>query len=1604
MVDASGGNAPPSSNGSASSQDPASGILPFSTQTAWLDESVDLATSSITVQLPVRRKFGFGYSLVGGSHSYAFARPTATFATWGISTGLGGAWAGSVTAGFSGNSGNSNPCGEIWSGFFVVDPTGGIHKTTNASVSSGYCGYGTSSTGTTTDDTGYTLIVVLVSNAPIDTFTLTYSIYDKSGNKIWTNDSNPNYAEGEFTDPDGNSTTTTWPAAWTATSTDPYSSTPVLTSVQPANIQGSTPGPNTYSYTDAGGTETYSVHYASYSFATNFQCPNLAVSGLPLVDQNGSSELYLPYEVNVPGQGNYTIAYEQTPGYSGSGSYGQYTTGRIAQITYPSGALISYSYGGTNHGINCNSYVVPTLTVTVNYGNGNSGTWRYVNSNNSNTASNFTVTETDPANNQTVYTFSNEFQTQVQYYEGSATGVALKTVVTCYNGDTGNCVPQPYTSQTIARTDVYTSFNGSSSNRVTTAFDSYGDVTSVIAYDFGATTPTTQTFTFYGQTWNGNTSSPACSPYPAGTHIYNTPCYSHTMNSSGDVARTQIAYSPTGHPTSTAKWTGTSWLASTAQYNSNGTLDYAYDVNGTVSTYGYGGGCNNLLATSVAVTGTGLPSVGLTTSTQWDCNGGVATSVTGPNSGQTTRTNYVIGGTADPFYRPLLVVDPFGNSTGFKYSPTTLESAMNFNTSTSDGLTTTDGLGRPIYLQTRQGQGPSITTFDSKQTAYGWGSATGACTTQPPFTMGACITQSMPYSGAAGAAAPSGTAITTTQYDAIGRPYTVVDGGGGKTTYIYRQNDVLVSVTPAPTGENQAGKQRQLEYDGLGRLTSVCEVTTGTSTWPGRNCDQANSMIGYWTRYTYDALGNLQTVTQNAQGTSQTRTYQYDGLSRLTVETNPESGTTTYKYDVIPTSCYQTGTNQSGNLTAKVNADSSFICYYYDGLHRLTDVGNSAQGTTNACRRLRYDNSQGYFGSIPSGVTVNNSLGQLVEAATDSCSTQDSKVTDEWFSYDADGRLTDVYEDTPDSGSYYHTTASYWANGVVSALSGVPSHSGWTFGVDGEGRPNSAQDGSVYLVTANGVAYNAASQPTSVLLGSGDSDSYTYDPNTGRMTKYQFTIGTIPKNLTGTLNWNPNGSLGSLVIVDPFTTADNQTCGYSADDLARLQSVSCGPTSANGATWAQTFAYDPFGNISKSGTSSFLSTYTGTPPTNQYYQIGNNGPGGATHYYDGNGNLTTDLTNTYTWDVYGNMVGVNAITVTYDALDRAVEENNSGTYKEFLYSPIGKLAVMAHQTTSNVFLPLPGGEQALYTNSTINFRHSDWLGSARAESDLTPPLMGDVAYAPFGESYAPNDSPSTSLSFTGANQDTIPGTYDFLFRKYNPVQGRWISPDPSGFSAVDPTNPQSWNRYAYALGNPLGNVDPLGLDCVYLNDDDSVNHIKDGDCGSDTDNGYYFDGTINRNPGAIFVDNNGDALAQVNGGAYQCSGECPVDSVTSYGQLDPLNVGTGPTATISNDPGGKQKFCQEQANKAAAENVLPGVMKGDYTPSGQDKTLEYAGHYALDVAAGSTALKYSIRANTGIPMSIAKNFFEVAGYAAFAYTGYSALKAARDEYKTCMSQ
>jgi RHS repeat-associated protein len=66
------------------------------------------------------------------------------------------------------------------------------------------------------------------------------------------------------------------------------------------------------------------------------------------------------------------------------------------------------------------------------------------------------------------------------------------------------------------------------------------------------------------------------------------------------------------------------------------------------------------------------------------------------------------------------------------------------------------------------------------------------------------------------------------------------------------------------------------------------------------------------------------------------------------------------------------------------------------------------------------------------------------------------------------------------------------------------------------------------------------------------------------------------------------------------------------------------------------------------------------------------------------------------------------------------------------------------------------------------------------------------------------------MRFTGKERDAETGLDYFGARYFSGAQGRFTSPDPL-LNSGRPWEPQSWNRYAYVLNNPLKYSDPDGL-------------------------------------------------------------------------------------------------------------------------------------------------------------------------------------------------
>ena len=1135
-------------------------------------------------------------------------------------------------------------------------------------------------------------------------------------------------------------------------------------------------GSNTVSYTaPSGASATFTVSTTRYTVQTAFGCPGVA--------EFPAAQFDTWTGVTLPDGSSYQITYEPTsPG-------SQNITGRIASVRLPTGATISYTYtgGDTGKGIVCADGSTAGFNRTTP-----DGTWHYLRSNvvgqccTGVTSS--TTTITDPQGNTTVINFGGNFETQRQVYTGAATGTPIETVITCYNGNTTNC-GSAAGGGTAAPKEVNTfrSFNGGPQSEVDTFYNGFGLVTAANEYDFGVTTPTRKTTITYDTTLgNGIVDRPSQVTVTDGnSNLQSQTNYTYdedqaALQTSGASQLVSVICGTgftkcRGNATTIKRYvTATSTLNSTFTHYDTGQVYQATDVNGAVSTNTYGA-CGHSFLTNVS-----LP-LSLSKSFGWNCTGGVMTSSTDEN-GQISYTNYT---TDSHFWRPESTKDQLGNINSLTYASLVRSEASLPVTSSAyvDVTKTLDSLGRPSLTQVRKAPGSS--NFDTVYQTY---DSDG----RPFHAFMPCV---------ASLGVGCSTASTTSYYNGMGRMTQSKDGSNAVVQNLtYNLNDSYIDVV-APTGEND--KRKQLEYDGLGRLTSVCEILSSG----GTSCGQNTAASGYKTAYSYSVLASGGSQMVATQG-SQTRTYIYDALGRLTSETNPESGTTTYTYDTDST-C---GTS-NGDLVKKLDNANVTTCYHYDILHRLTGKANSLTAT-NVC--LVYDTPQG---AIPSGVSISNGAGRLVEAYTDhefswsTCNDKTGLLTDEYFSYSARGENTDVYESTPNSGGYYHTTAGYYANGALSSLSGVPTLNAWSFAVDGEGRPYSATYGTTNWVKST--TYYPSNPQTTVTYGIGttpDSDVYSYDANTGRMSQFKFIVGATPQSLTGTLGWNTNGTLGSLGITDQLNSSNTQNCSYVHDDLARVKSVNC----LNGSTavWSQNFTLDQFGNISKSGTSTFAASYLANGTTNNQEQS----VGSCVPSYDAIGNLTRDCSfipaATNTWDAYGNPSSLNGVNLTYDALGREVEIASGSSHSQILYSPIGKLGVMNGQTPVVTRYPLPGGSTAQITgtNTAEYTLHSDWLGSSRLATNLNTRTMAyDVAYAPYGENYGGSGTLSGALDFTGDFQDTLSGLYDFLYRKQSPLQGRWLSPDPAGLGAVDMTNPQSWNRYAYVENSPLNAVDPLGL-------------------------------------------------------------------------------------------------------------------------------------------------------------------------------------------------
>lgn len=162
--------------------------------------------------------------------------------------------------------------------------------------------------------------------------------------------------------------------------------------------------------------------------------------------------------------------------------------------------------------------------------------------------------------------------------------------------------------------------------------------------------------------------------------------------------------------------------------------------------------------------------------------------------------------------------------------------------------------------------------------------------------------------------------------------------------------------------------------------------------------------------------------------------------------------------------------------------------------------------------------------------------------------------------------------------------------------------------------------------------------------------------------------------------------------------------------------------------------------------------------------------------------------------------------------DRTVAANNDGTDETlFVYDESGNL-IGEYDDTGTAILDhvwFNGAPVAVIDGTDEYYVHTDHLGTPRIITDGNT-VIWRWESGPFGEDAAQEDPDGDSTDFTynlrfpGQYYDSETGLHYNYFRDYDPLIGKYVQSDPAGPSG-------GINTYAYALNDPLGNVDRLGL-------------------------------------------------------------------------------------------------------------------------------------------------------------------------------------------------
>jgi RHS repeat-associated protein len=249
------------------------------------------------------------------------------------------------------------------------------------------------------------------------------------------------------------------------------------------------------------------------------------------------------------------------------------------------------------------------------------------------------------------------------------------------------------------------------------------------------------------------------------------------------------------------------------------------------------------------------------------------------------------------------------------------------------------------------------------------------------------------------------------------------------------------------------------------------------------------------------------------------------------------------------------------------------------------------------------------------------------------------------------------------------------------------------------------------------------------------------------------------------------------------------------------------------------YAYDPIGNRLTATNNAEGWTYLSNP-LNQYTNIADGVS--VEPEYDADGNMTATGDGwRYVWNGENRMIlasnATTVVTYAYDHQGRMVSKVVNGSARRYLWDGYNIVAD-ARTACTNWFvwgLDLSGSLQgaggvggllAEVKDGEPYFAASDANGNVTEYISTNGMTAAHYEYSPFGEIVVQSGDLADSFNhrFSTKPWCGVTGLSEYLFRKYEPGLGRWMSRDPIG---------EHGGRHLYAISRnrAANSLDPLGL-------------------------------------------------------------------------------------------------------------------------------------------------------------------------------------------------